>query len=162
MSLPRPCKCIVSQCGLQGLVLWGIVINPLKTSPKYTRAGFYGKCVLLQNQIIFNGLKTYSIVLVDFDWIFINLLKSAAFTLQTSKHNLKNLLRITLKDRLRISNEWTLDKAMYINLYISVGGGGGGARAEQCFLTFLKNTLFVVENSLNQLESPGLECNQIL
>ena len=30
--------------------------NPLKTSPKYTRAAVYGKCVLQQNQIIFNGL----------------------------------------------------------------------------------------------------------
>ena len=29
--------------------------------------------------------------------------------------------------------------------------------AEQCFLDSPKNTLFVVENSLNQLESPS-EC----
>ena len=33
-----------------------INLNPLKTSPEYTRAGVYGKCVLWQNQIIFNGL----------------------------------------------------------------------------------------------------------
>ena len=30
--------------------------NLLKTSPKYTRAGVYGKCVLLQNQINVNRL----------------------------------------------------------------------------------------------------------
>ena len=30
--------------------------NPLETSPEYTWAGVYGKCVLKQNQIIFNGL----------------------------------------------------------------------------------------------------------
>ena len=35
--------------------------NPLKTSPEYTRAGVYGKCVLKQNQIVFNGLKGYLI-----------------------------------------------------------------------------------------------------
>ena len=34
--------------------------NPLKTSPEYTRAGVYGKCVLKPNQIVFNGLKTYN------------------------------------------------------------------------------------------------------
>ena len=28
----------------------------MKTSPEYTRAGVYGKCVLQQIQIIFNGL----------------------------------------------------------------------------------------------------------
>ena len=32
-------------------------LNTLKTSPKYTQAGVYGKCVLSQNQIVFNGLK---------------------------------------------------------------------------------------------------------
>ena len=32
-------------------------INPLKTSPEYTQAGVYGKCVFKQNQIIFNGLR---------------------------------------------------------------------------------------------------------
>ena len=31
--------------------------NPLNTNPGYTRDGVYGKCVLRQNQIIFNGLK---------------------------------------------------------------------------------------------------------
>ena len=31
-------------------------VNPLKTSPEYTQAGVYGKCVLYQNQIVFNGL----------------------------------------------------------------------------------------------------------
>ena len=31
-------------------------VNPLKTSPEYTRAGVYGKCVLKENQIVFNGL----------------------------------------------------------------------------------------------------------
>ena len=34
-----------------------LIINPLKTSPEYTRAGVYGKCVLKENQIVFNGLK---------------------------------------------------------------------------------------------------------
>ena len=33
--------------------------NPLKTSPEYTRAGVYGKCVLYQNQIVFNRLIAY-------------------------------------------------------------------------------------------------------
>ena len=28
---------------IQGLI---VVLNPLKTSPEYTRAGVYGKCVL--------------------------------------------------------------------------------------------------------------------
>ena len=32
-------------------------VNPLKTSPEYTLAGVYGKCVLEQNQTILNGLK---------------------------------------------------------------------------------------------------------
>ena len=31
--------------------------NPLKTSPEFIRAGTYGKCVLLQNMLVFNGLK---------------------------------------------------------------------------------------------------------
>ena len=31
-------------------------LNPLKTSPEYTRAGVYGKCMLKENQIVFNGL----------------------------------------------------------------------------------------------------------
>ena len=35
---------------------WWLSVNPLKTSPEYTRAGVYGKCVLLQNQIVFNRL----------------------------------------------------------------------------------------------------------
>ena len=30
--------------------------NPLKTCPEYYRAGVQGKCLLLQNQIVFNGL----------------------------------------------------------------------------------------------------------
>ena len=30
--------------------------NPLETSPEYTLAGVYGKCLLWQNQIVFNGL----------------------------------------------------------------------------------------------------------
>ena len=29
--------------------------NPLNTSPEYAQAGVYGKCVLKQNQIFFNG-----------------------------------------------------------------------------------------------------------
>ena len=33
-----------------------IAANPLKTSPEYTWAGVYGKCVLKQNQIVLNGL----------------------------------------------------------------------------------------------------------
>ena len=33
-----------------------MLINPLRTSPEYTRAGVYGNCVLEQNQIVFNGL----------------------------------------------------------------------------------------------------------
>ena len=32
------------------------ILNPLKTSPKYTQAGVYGECVLKQNLPIFNGL----------------------------------------------------------------------------------------------------------
>ena len=39
--------------------IWNLVkqcLNPLNTSPKYTRAGVYGKCVLKENQIVFNGL----------------------------------------------------------------------------------------------------------
>ena len=39
------------------LNLWN-QINPLKTSPEYTRAGVYGKFVLQQIQIILNGLKS--------------------------------------------------------------------------------------------------------
>ena len=31
--------------------------NLLKTSPKYTWAGVYGKCMLLENRIVFNGWK---------------------------------------------------------------------------------------------------------
>ena len=31
--------------------------NPLKTSPEYTWAGVYGKCMLKENQIVFNGLR---------------------------------------------------------------------------------------------------------
>ena len=31
-------------------------VNPSKTSHEYTRTGVYGKCVLQQNQIVFNGL----------------------------------------------------------------------------------------------------------
>ena len=34
-----------------------IIFNPLRTSPGYTLAGVYVKCVLKQNQIIFNGLR---------------------------------------------------------------------------------------------------------
>ena len=30
--------------------------NPLRTSPDYNQAGIYGKCVLQQNQIVFNEL----------------------------------------------------------------------------------------------------------
>ena len=48
------------------------------------------------------------------EWIFINLLKSAAFSLQT-KETTSNLLRITLKDRLRVTNEQSLVGAIYIN-----------------------------------------------
>ena len=33
------------------------VLNQLKTSPEYTRAGGFGKCMLKQTQIVFNGLK---------------------------------------------------------------------------------------------------------
>ena len=32
------------------------IINTLKTSPKYTQAGVYGKCMLKPNQIVFNRL----------------------------------------------------------------------------------------------------------
>ena len=32
-------------------------INSLETSPKYTQAGVYGKCVLHQSQIVFIGLR---------------------------------------------------------------------------------------------------------
>ena len=32
------------------------MVNPLKTSPEYTQAGIYGKCMLKQSQIVFNGL----------------------------------------------------------------------------------------------------------
>ena len=39
-------------------VLRKLVINLLETSPECTRAGVYGKCVLKQNQIVFNGLIT--------------------------------------------------------------------------------------------------------
>ena len=35
---------------------WTLFISPLKTSPEYTRAGVYGKCMLKQNQIVFTGL----------------------------------------------------------------------------------------------------------
>ena len=34
-----------------------LLLNPLKTSSEYTQAGVYGRCVLLQNQIVFDGLK---------------------------------------------------------------------------------------------------------
>ena len=34
--------------------------NPLKTSPEYTQAGVYEKCVLKENQIVFNGLRLSS------------------------------------------------------------------------------------------------------
>ena len=46
-----------------------------------------------------------------FEWIFINLLKSAAeFSLQTSGNNIK-------------ANEWPLKGAMYINLHGKIFGG---------------------------------------
>ena len=32
-------------------------VNPLKTRPEYTLPGLYGKCMLYQNQLIFNRLK---------------------------------------------------------------------------------------------------------
>ena len=34
-------------------------INPLKTSPEYTQAWVYGKCMLWRNQTVLNGLKLY-------------------------------------------------------------------------------------------------------
>ena len=37
--------------------------NPLETSPEYTRAGIYGKRVLWQNQIVFNGLISFLITI---------------------------------------------------------------------------------------------------
>ena len=36
---------------------WIWVFNPLKTSPVYTQAGVYGKCMLQQNQVVVNRLK---------------------------------------------------------------------------------------------------------
>ena len=36
-------------------------LNPLKTSPEYSRAEVYGNCVFQQNLLIFNGLKTYTV-----------------------------------------------------------------------------------------------------
>ena len=35
------------------------IINPLKTSPEYTRAGVYEKCLLWPNQILFNGFNYF-------------------------------------------------------------------------------------------------------
>ena len=52
-----------------------------------------------------------------FEQIYINLLKSAAFSLQTSENILKPPPRINLKGTLRLSNAWPLEVAMYINLY---------------------------------------------
>ena len=47
---------------LQFMQRWKYVqINPLKTSPEYTRAGVNGKCVLWQNQIVFNGLMEFGV-----------------------------------------------------------------------------------------------------
>ena len=40
-------------------------INSLRTSPEYTRPGIYGKCVLWQNQIIFNGLKNNDLIFYE-------------------------------------------------------------------------------------------------
>ena len=37
-----------------------VKINPLKTSPDNTQAGVYVKCVVKQNQIVFNRLKAQS------------------------------------------------------------------------------------------------------
>ena len=43
--------------GMGKMLLVDQVLNPLKTNPKYTLAGVYGKCMLYQNQIVFNELK---------------------------------------------------------------------------------------------------------
>ena len=44
------------------------------------------------------------------EWILINLLKSAAFSLQTWENN-PNILRINLKGTFRFINEWPLERA---------------------------------------------------
>ena len=48
-----------------------------------------------------------------FEWIFMNLLKSSAFSLQTWKTT-SNFFIITLRDRLRVSNERSLEGATCI------------------------------------------------
>ena len=59
--------------------------------------------------------QSHSIVLVNLYEVW-NLLKSAAFSLKTSEKTTSNILRINLKGRLGVSNEWSLEGAMYINL----------------------------------------------
>ena len=39
--------------------LYHLEINPLETSPEFIRVGDYGKCMLLQNQIVSNGLTSW-------------------------------------------------------------------------------------------------------
>ena len=54
-------------CELIGMMYGTLIIyflfNPLKTSPEYTRVGVYGKCVLYQNQIVFNGLIVFQVLI---------------------------------------------------------------------------------------------------
>ena len=38
-----------------------LLFNPLKTSPEYTRAGVYGKCMFKQNENVFNGLRGFNL-----------------------------------------------------------------------------------------------------
>ena len=59
--------------------------------------------------------QSHSIVLVNLNEVW-NLLKSAAFSLKTSEKTTSNIVRINLKGRLGVSNEWSLEGAMYINL----------------------------------------------
>ena len=54
---------------------------------------------------------------------FINLLKRAAISLWTRhQQTTSNLLRITLKDKMRISNEWSQEGALYTNLCYNYQG----------------------------------------
>ena len=53
-----------------------------------------------------------------FEWIFINLFKSVALSKVSKRQKTtSNLLRINLKGRVRFTNKWTLERAMYINLW---------------------------------------------
>ena len=49
------------------------LLNPLMTSPEYSRAGVNGKCMLEQNQIVFNGLHTFTYI-DEHHWWIINVL----------------------------------------------------------------------------------------